>query len=97
MRKWRHGDVLIEEVEKIEGEKVDNLILAYGEVTGHKHQISKGLAELFESGDTKYLHVKSKKASLTHEEHKEIVLPQGFYKIIIQREHTPEGWKNVQD
>lgn len=95
--KYRHGDVLIQKVEKIKGKKLNHLTLAEGEVTGHSHRITAGDAELYEHEGVLFLHVESEEALLTHEEHKEIALPKGDYEITIQREYTPEGWKNVAD
>jgi len=96
---YQQGDVLLFKVEKLEGKKLDHLVLAEGEVTGHCHKISKGLAELFESGSTKYLEVKSDYAELTHEEHKTITIPKGIYKVGIVKEfdHFLEESRNVQD
>ncbi len=95
--KYRHGDVLLTKVKTIQGKKLDHLVLAEGEVTGHKHQITQGEAELYEQEGTLFLHVLSEKALLTHEEHKEIELPQGDYQISLQREYSPEGWRRVAD
>lgn len=99
----RQGDVLIipcdgESQSVFDGaEKLDHLTLAEGEVTGHRHRISEGKAELFERGGTLYLKVLSPTALLVHEEHKQIEIPQGNWKILIQREYEPEGWRYVAD
>ena len=95
---YRQGDVIL-----VKGEipknavKQDHLILAKGEVTGHQHQITEGNAMLYEKEGTLFLHVESETAVLTHEEHKPIVLPQGDYQILIQREYIPNSWQNVVD
>jgi len=94
---YRHGDVILKKVNEIKGKKLNHLILAEGEVTGHKHVISEGEAELYECEGTLFLSVKSETALLTHEEHKEIELPKGDYQITIQREFEPEGWRRVAD
>jgi len=98
MKVYRHGDVVLFPCNDIPETvtKSNNLILAYGEVTGHKHQISRGLAELFEAGSVKYLKV-IEEAALTHEEHQEIMLPKGNYKVTIQRTYRPDGWDHVKD
>ena len=93
----RHGDVIIKEVVGVKGEKLNHLILAKGEKTGHAHQITEGDAELYEHEGTLFLKVNSEKALLTHEEHKTIELPKGDFEIVIQREYSPEGWKAVSD
>lgn len=95
--KFRHGDVLIEKVDSINGKKLDHLIIAEGEVTGHAHRITKGDAELYEKDGVMFLHVESEEALLTHEEHGPITLPKGDFKITIQREYIPNAWKNVVD
>ncbi len=96
---YQQGDVIIEKVSGVEGKKLDHLVLQTGEATGHAHRISKGLAELFESGSTKFLRILSNEAVLTHEEHKQIILPKGDYKIKIVREHDhfAEEARYVQD
>ena len=96
--KIRQGDVLIELSKVPEGsKKLDHLILAHGEVTGHKHQVVEGEADLYESEGVLYLSVKSETAVIGHEEHKAQTLPQGDYKIMIQKEYEPGGWRNVAD
>ncbi len=97
MQPIRQGDVILLPTQQVEGEKLTHLTLAEGEVTGHRHRISEGQAELFEKDGTLYLRVLSETALLTHEEHKAISIPQGNWLIRIQREYSPEGWKYVVD
>ena len=99
MKAYRHGDVVIRVVEKIptQAKALTHRVLAEGEMTGHKHQITVGDATLYEHEGTLFLKVESDTATLTHEEHKPIVLPQGEFEIKIQREYEPNGWRNVQD
>jgi hypothetical protein len=94
----RQGDVLIIPSEiTATGSKLPHLILAEGEVTGHRHRISNGEAELFERNGVLYLKVLSSTAILTHEEHAQVTIPQGNWEIRIQREYAPEGWRYVAD
>jgi hypothetical protein len=94
----RQGDVLvIPSKTSISGDKLPHLTLAAGEVTGHRHQISSGEAELFERDGILYLKVLSPTATLTHEEHAGVTIPQGDWEIRIQREYAPEGWWYVTD
>ena len=93
----RQGDVIITPARSIEGAKLPHLTLAEGEVTGHSHRISEGQAELYERGGTLYLKVLSPEATLLHEEHAAIQIPQGDWMVKIQREYAPEGWKYVAD
>lgn len=80
-------------------------ILAYGEVTGHSHQIEALEADtetvppaaLFEEPDgSRYLFV-DRPCALRHEEHGPISLAPGCYKVIRQREYEPEGIRNIAD
>lgn len=103
---FRQGDVLIVPSDtSISGTKLTHLTLAEGEVTGHRHRISNGEAELFERDGVMYLKVLSTTAILTHEEHAQVTIPQGNWEIRIQREYSPvsvaslsgEGWRYVAD
>ena len=96
---FRHGDVLIIPAtipDKAKKVAVDKIILAEGEVTGHKHQIEKG-AVMFKFDDKTYLRVTKGSATLKHEEHKALKIPFGDYEIKIQQDYEPSGWKKVQD
>ncbi|MEP0859714.1 hypothetical protein [Trichocoleus sp. DQ-U1] len=97
MQPIRQGDVILLPAQQAEGQKLSHLTLAEGEVTGHKHRISDGQAELYEKDGTLYLHVFSETATLTHEEHKAISIPQGRWMVRIQREYEPQGWRYVAD
>ena len=95
---FRQGDVLLSPAQQVEGTKLANLILAKGELTGHAHRITEGLAELYESEGTLYLRVISETAWLTHEEHHPIEVPKGDWFVRIQREYTPaHRWHQVVD
>ena len=96
---FQQGDVIVEKCESVDGSKLEHLTLETGEVTGHAHRISSGLAELFENGSTKYLKVLSDTAELTHEEHGTITIPKGFYRVRKVREydHFSEEARNVID
>ena len=98
MQPLRQGDViLIPASETVNGEKLAHLTLAEGEVTGHRHRITQGEAELYERNGTLYLKVLSPTALLTHEEHQAIAIPKGEWIVRIQREYEPEGWRYVAD
>ena len=96
---YQQGDVIIEKIKGIKGKKLNHLVLAEGKVTGHKHEITKGEADLYEDNGTLYLRVKSDTAELTHQEHNTIVLPKGDYMVRKVREydHFAEEARNVQD
>ena len=97
MQPIRQGDVILQPAQQTSGKKLPHLTLAEGEVTGHSHRISDGKAELYEKDGTLYLRVLSPTATLTHEEHKAIAIPQGNWMVKIQREYQPEGWRYVAD
>lgn len=111
----RQGDVLIQHIPEdsidlSKATRIDNTVLAYGEVTGHKHEVvpietdnaiigENKAAELFRLDDsgTLYLRVNASTARLQHEEHGAIIFKQGLYKINIQQEYTPSGFRSVAD
>ncbi len=100
MQPIRQGDVILVPVGAVamEGEKLlPHLTLAFGEVSGHKHQITTGVASLSERDGVVYLHVLSPQALLSHEEHQAIAIPHGSWMVKIQREYQPQGWQYVAD
>ncbi|SKB14281.1 conserved hypothetical protein [Planktothrix sp. PCC 11201] len=100
MQPMRQGDVLLIFLipgTAVKHNKQDHLVLALGEATGHKHQISNGQAELYERDGTLYLRVLSEFATLSHEEHHALQIPKGDWVVRIQREYEPTGWHPVAD
>ena len=100
MNPIRQGDVLLVPLQQPKesfGTILNHLTLAEGEVTGHRHRISDGQAELYERDGTLYLKVLSNQATLTHEEHHAVSIPQGNWMVRIQREYEPNGWRYVAD
>jgi hypothetical protein len=100
----QHGDVTIEKISSIPNnvKRVNHLILANGEITGHKHEVicDNGIAELFqeEKGDL-YLSVKDGTVTLTHQEHLPQIIEIGNYKIgqVLEYDYDTEESKKVQD
>ncbi len=98
---YRQGDVFVEQVDAVpdgatkKGREGD-LILAYGEVTGHAHRIKDRDVEEFEINGQRFLVLKEA-ATITHEEHAAVTLPAGNYCLVIQREYSPEAIRNVAD
>lgn len=78
--------------------KEGEIILAYGESTGHKHAFYNQNAFLFKekNGNRFFLIVKNE-SHLEHEEHDTIILPIGNYEVIRQREYTPKEIRRVTD
>lgn len=93
----RQGDVLIEESSIPAGAEKQNgrVILAYGEVTNHQHEIHDG-AELWKQGDDVFVNVK-KPTQLKHQEHAPIDLKRGALKVTRQREYSPAEIRRVAD
>jgi len=102
MKMIRQGDVLLMKVGKQDTSKAKKLsdkhvVLAYGEVTGHSHQINSPGAELFALETNLEILRLTEQASLVHEEHTAAILDPGDYQVIRQRENTPLGWRVVVD
>jgi hypothetical protein len=100
----RQGDVFLVSCKDIpKGLKPvakDNLrvVLAYGEVTGHHHSFGDDCDVALLEGESgeRFLQVENT-ASLEHQEHDAIEIPAGNYRVIIQREYSPEAIKRVVD
>ncbi|WP_448529155.1 hypothetical protein [Raineya sp.] len=94
---YRHGDVVIFRLpEKELGKKqlnpkpVQKLVLALGEVTGHKHLLEGDLMLLENNAaNGEFLFEVKNTAILQHEEHDTIVLEKGFYLKVNQVEYDP--------
>lgn len=105
MKMYRQGDVMIVRITESVPKNVkpvdleqNRVILAHGEVTGHHHSFSSdGGVSLLEAptGD-RYLKV-ARKSTLEHQEHAPIEIPRGSYRVIRQREYSPEAIRNVAD
>lgn len=107
----RHGDLLLIRIGEMPRnlKKTDSKILAVGEVSGHKHQLT-GQATVWENAGKRtlgnlipsliddgplhnaiprkffYAHTKQE---LVHEEHKPIMIEEGVYAVVIEREYDP--------
>lgn len=99
---YRQGDVLLVPVASLpEGlHKTKTVTAAFGEVTGHHHTIFEGAVGFATdkvSETCKFIQVVEDVATLKHQEHDPINLPQGNYEVFIQTEYTPEAIRNVAD
>jgi hypothetical protein len=98
---WRQGDVLFAKIETIPDsiQRRADLVLAEGEVTGHRHRIQdEATAELWAGQDgLLYLKVIADEATVIHDEHAAIRLERGLYRVWQQREYTPEKPRPVYD
>lgn len=113
IKQYRQGDVLVTSphtrcfdgsarprasaAEKVPREQ-GRIVLAHGELTGHAHAIANKdvvltrdpkLADLFMSATSG--------GTLEHDEHGAIAIPPGEYRVIRQREYSPEAIRNVAD
>ncbi len=113
MKQARQGDVFLEKVAMMPVGATEvkpddgDVVLAYGEVTGHKHRICAFMdtgalpARLFDVGNMRFLDV-MEPAMLTHEEHAPVNLEPGIYRVSkhgigTQREYSPEAIRSVAD
>jgi len=81
---YRQGDVVLIPVKQLPKglTKKDN-VLAYGEVTGHKHLMTKG--DVFTNGQRQYV-VLEQPTELVHEEHSPQTIQKGVYQVNIKNE-----------
>lgn len=104
---YRQGDVLLVAVDAIPRDaalcEIDgDVILAYGEVTGHAHRLAPETVKPFAKGGvwspTAERFIQTMEgAMLRHEEHAAIMLPPGVYRVVQQREYSPEEIRRVAD
>lgn len=100
MKQFRHGDVIIQQIERLPeaADALPHLILAHGELTGHAHRVAPpGGAKLFRSPQGLFLEIRADGVGVVHEEHARIPLPQGVYRVWRQREYSPEEIRIVRD
>ena len=92
-RIFRHGDILIREVESIPKSviPINTKILAEGEQTGHHHKLI-GSFQIFQENDSlsqnRFLEI-MEETTLTHQEHHQITIPVGKYVVVHERQHNP--------
>lgn len=100
MKMIQQGDVLIRRsvIPKTAKRKDGRAVVAYGEVTGHCHEVIGEGVEVYEENGTLYVHA-PQGGTIQHEEHKPISLPPGDYQIGIVKEydHFAEESRNVRD
>ena len=99
----RQGDILLIPVRRVPktltpvNAEHGRLILARGEITGHHHSVDAGTATLsLDEGGVLYMTVE-KLTEVQHQEHGPIPLAPGKYKVVRQREYSPEAIRNVAD
>lgn len=102
----RQGDVLLVAVQSLPAGAVDvtpdgDVILAYGEVTGHAHRIVQTKAapkvRVWSAAGERFLQLVTAEAPLTHEEHDAIALTAPLYQQIHQVEDFGQEVRRVAD
>ncbi len=94
----RQGDLLIIKVDVIPpgAKELKTRVLAEGEATGHKHELTGG--EVYTHSDQLYFRIEeNNQTTLTHPEHHPLEFSPGIYKVVRQKEYEPEGWRYVND
>ncbi len=99
---YQHGDVTIVAVSSIPGaaKKSTTRVLAYGETTTHKHQLTdEADVEVYEHEGTLFLRVGPGGAGITHEEHGLGVIAPGEYQVghVQEYDHFVEEARSVRD
>lgn len=103
---YRQGDVmLVPHSGPITGKPVPReggaVILAHGEVTGHSHAFHERHVRMFRDTGMPMggglVVIKGARAHLTHQEHATIAVPPGNYRLVRQREYSPEAIRMVAD
>lgn len=91
------GDIQFKKVESLpKGTKKKGNVVAYGEATGHKHQIT-GNAKVMIANDGRQF-VVSEGCQSVHEEHGTVKMPKGIFFVGRQREaDLVEGTRQVMD
>lgn len=97
MNYFQQGDVLLKQYQgELTGIPIKDSLLHKGQ--NHHHRLSGGAFRIIESPDAKFLDV-AEQTSLTHEEHKTIVIPPGQYEIgiVLEYDHWLEESRQVID
>ncbi len=107
----RQGDVFLTlldtertELVAVKPERANLHVLAHGEATGHIHAIAANRARLFRDVIGLVL-VVDRIAKLRHGnpakawsgDHEDVRVPPGKYRVTIDREYEPSGWREVAD
>lgn len=90
------GDVMLLPINTMptNGTDAKTKILAYGETSGHRHELF-GECDVVESDGAMYVNAKGVlmlehvKGDRTLADHNVIEVPQGLYRVVIQREYDP--------
>jgi hypothetical protein len=96
----RQGDILFIKIEALPEnlKKVQDRIVAHGEITGHAHRVPDmdGVAVLENEQGDKFINATTD-WTITHDEHGPILLEEGIWEARRQREYTPQEIVKVAD
>lgn len=99
------GDIMVQRVEAVPAEAADAKtdVVAHSE-TGHHHVATKARVYAAPDGMTLYMQAIGAEIDLvhkrpydTHETIRLLTKPGDVFRVRRQREHTPEGWRRVED
>ena len=96
MKYFQQGDVLLKSCDKPSHiEKLETDLLHKGQA--HHHRLRGKFKIATDKDGNKYVH--SKGCELYHEEHKSIIIPEGFYKLglVVEYDHFLEESRVVID
>jgi len=95
----RQGDLLIIQTTLKKGlTKSKSRIVAYGEITGHKHEVvAKAGTIVFDDIPGKKWVCSKDGFTLVHDEHASLQFPAGDYEIRRQQEYSPQEIRLVAD
>src|SRR5215472_15454203 len=96
-RMYRQGDLLFTAIDQFpEGLTLQpDTVIVRGEATGHAHRLQEGQV-LQDAHGRLFLEVPTA-TQVVHQEHHPIHLEPGLYRVIRQREYTPEAIRTVMD
>ncbi len=94
---YRQGDLLFMAIPELPESLIEwkGKVIAWGDVTGHSHRLLDGRV-LSDAQGALFLEVACA-TQIIHQEHSPIHLSEGFYRVIRQREYTPEAIRQVRD
>ncbi|NUP54111.1 MAG: hypothetical protein HOW97_43365 [Catenulispora sp.] len=109
---YRQGDVLIvpvtvaevPEAVRVGGPRVraprERMVLALGESTGHAHAVvaSNDEGDFYPApseSEPAFLHL-PRGGRVVHEEHGTILLPEGWFRVVRQREYEPQALRSFR-
>jgi hypothetical protein len=73
------------------------VVLAHGEVTGHKHQLRGPQVNYYRDSGHEYISIAGGSEPLVHEEHSALLMPPGDFELGQQVEFSPAELRNVAD